>query len=650
MRKALLILFLVLLNSLSFAQNSSSDINRAFIHRDMNLLPKSQKIECRLVPMGKDLATEFFYDGDWHLYEWDADNVYLTLDNQSIANVDDITLDPFLVIRTKASRQDAEMNVINSWCKFAQYDAIHPGTYAGQHVEMDELKQTALESKRLFRSQKEILVKNTSRIFTENDPYFLIETDHNTCEEIYWQISDKPFDSEHSRPLCVNFEGHQKPTSKVALDLISATFINPNHVYYFRVKAKHEGNWTAWSDVFSFTVNKPEAVKEAAYEVDAEFEDVIRWESDNSEGTRYYVFASNAMDFIPTIYYDKQINVMREGEVVESEANQNLLTITTEKCVRINDEYAYYRVVAEKNGLFSVPSPIVRYFKDDLVLPRNVLQFNENNLAKRVNFPAPYSHFARKIEDPLESVSRRMFGSERIHRPEGVSNDVWNHVTPYLIPDNHPMKEKLDRIFKKTRASHSTTSLSYAGFTDIKKGPFSHATICRHHKLKGYIVKLFRDEQKGLSDWKQWVSRASGSKCVRESIQKHGWGRVLKAPRKWIYPLPSNPPAQPGADKKNFILIAEDMKIIATKDNKSLWKSHEITKPLLDAIFTLITEEGLSDTVQAFNMPFSIDGRIALIDLEHHHEWPIPYRVLLRYLNSSNAEYWDQLIKHQGKH
>lgn len=649
MRKALLILFLVLLNSLSYAQTLSSDINRAFIHRDMSLLPKSKEMECRLVPMGKELATEFFYDGDWHLYEWEADTVYLSLDNESIANVDDITLDPFLVIRTKASRQDAEMNVVNSWLKFATYDAIHPETYAGQLVEVEDLKLVSQESKRLFRSQKEILVKNTVREFSDTDPVFLIETDANTCEDLYWQISDKPFESEFSRPMCANFEGRSKPATRISLDILSSTFINPNRVYYFRIKAKHEGNWTAWSDTFAFTVNKPEAVKEAAYEVNADFEDVIRWVSDNPEGTRYYVFASNAIDFIPSIYFDKHINVLKEGEIVESEANQNLLTITTEKSIRIDDEYAYYRVVAEKNGMFSVPSPIIRYFKDDVVLPRNVLQSNENKIAKRVNFPAPYSRVTRKNEDPLESVSRRMFGSDRVYRPEGVSNTVWNHVTPYLIPDNHPMKEKLDRIFKKSRASHSTSTLSNAGFTDIKKGPWSHATICRHHKLKGYLVKLFRDEQSGLSDWKQWVSRASGSKCVRESIQKHGWGRMLKAPRKWIYPLPGNPPAQHGVEKKNFILIVEDMKIIPSKDNKALWKSHQITKPLLDAIFTLITEEGLSDTVQAFNMPFSVDGRISLIDLEHHHEWPIPYRVLLRYLNSSNAAYWEHLIKHQGR-
>lgn len=648
MRQALLILLLFVLNALTYAQDLSSEINRAFIHRDMSMLPKSQ-VECRLVPIGKQLATEFFYDGDWHLYEWDADQVYLTLDNQSVASIDDITLDPFLVLRTKASRKDSEMNVVNSWTRFANYDAVHPGTYAAQPISVEELSLGVHESKRLFQSRKEILVKNTSHLFADSDPYFLLHTDSTSCEEVYWQISDKPFENDHSRPLCSNFEAHQKYTPKVILDALSSTFINPRQTYYFRVKAKHEGNWTAWSDVFSFSVNKPDAVKEAVYEVNSEFEDVIQWESDNVDGTRYYVFASNAIDFIPSIYFDKQINAIKDGEITDSEDNQTLLTITTDKAIRIDNQYAYYRVVAEHNGMFSVPSPIIRYFEEETVLPRNVLQIQESKLAKRVAYPAPYAHFARKYEDPLEVVSRKMFGGERVFRPDGVSNEVWGHVQPYLIPDNHPMKEKLDRIFSKSRASHSTATLEMAGFSDIKKGPWSHATICKHYKLKGYLVKLFRDEQKGLSDWKQWVKRASGSKCVRDSIARHHWGRIMKAPRKWIYPLPNNPPAQPGVEKKNFILIAEDMKIISSSDNRALWKSREITQQLLDAIFTLITEEGLSDTVQAFNMPFSKDGRIALIDLEHHHEWPVPYGVLTRYLNSSNADYWEQLIKHRAK-
>lgn len=648
MRQALLILLLLVINALSYSQEISSEINRAFLHRDMSLLPKSH-VECRLVPMGKQLATEFFYDGDWHLYEWDADTVYLTLDNQTVANVDDITLDPFLVLRTKVSRHDAEMNVINSWSHFAHYDAIHPETYAPQAVNIEELSLKAQESKRLFQSRKEITIKNSDHVFSDSEPYFLVQTDANTCEEIAWQISDKPFESDSSRPLCANFEALQKYAPKVTLDSLSATFINPRQQYYFRVKAKHEGNWTAWSDSFAFSVHKPDAVREAAYEVDPDFQDVITWESDNPEGTRYYVFASNAIDFIPSIYFDKQINAIKDGEIVDAEDNQNLLTITTEKSIRIDNQYAYYRVIAERNGMFSVPSPIIRYFEDDTVLPRNVLQQSESKSARRVSYPAPYSSISKKFEDPLEAVSRKMFGSERVVRPEGVSNDVWNHVQPYLIPDNHPMKEKLDRIFGKTRASHSTKTLELAGFTDIKKGPWSHATICKHYKLKGYLVKLFRDEQKGLSDWKQWVRRASGSKCVRDSIARHHWGRMMKAPRKWIYPLPSNPPAQSGVEKKNFILIVEDMKIISSKDNRALWKSKEITHGLLEAIFTLITEEGLSDTVQAFNMPFSKDGRISLIDLEHHHEWPVPYGVLLRYLNSSNARYWEHLIRTRGK-
>lgn len=229
-----------------------------------------------------------------------------------------------------------------------------------------------------------------------------------------------------------------------------------------------------------------------------------------------------------------------------------------------------------------------------------------------------------------------------------ISYSDWQKVAPYIIPNSHPAKDALDKIFTKTRASYNLESLQAAGFTTKGPGQWSHTIIARHPKLKGFLVKLIADVQPDIDDAAKVVERAEGAALAREIIIKHGFQDIIKVPRKWIYVLPKDPAPPAGAFPKRFILVAEDMNILPRKQNYAKWQSHSLTKHKLDAIFILLTEGGFYDLPYAFNLPFSKDGKIAIVDTEKFRGWPIPYYKLNQYLNSEMDAYWNLLIQQNG--
>ena len=159
------------------------------------------------------------------------------------------------------------------------------------------------------------------------------------------------------------------------------------------------------------------------------------------------------------------------------------------------------------------------------------------------------------------------------------------------------------------------------------------------YKLRPYAVKLLLDEEPTY-ELDKLISRIIGANTAREVIEKYGYQHIFKVPRKWIYALPLNPAPLSGTFRKNFILVEDEIDILQRKENYPKWKSDAVTHEILDAVFILLTEAGLYDSVYAFNMPFCEDGRIAVIDTELHHGWPIHYERFSAYLSHEMKSYW----------
>lgn len=232
-------------------------------------------------------------------------------------------------------------------------------------------------------------------------------------------------------------------------------------------------------------------------------------------------------------------------------------------------------------------------------------------------------------------------------RSPHIDQQLWNQLTPYFLPEDHPIKPKLDKIFS-TRVTLDSTTLKVAGFKTPNPTRYTHTVVSKHPKLKGYLVKLYRDDYIDVVDWEEFLDRIIGAAYTRQAIERHGWNNWFKVPKKWLYPLPPEPAPPRGYRHGNFILVVEDMDIYEKKQNFAIYKSPKLSKEKLQALFTIIYEEGLDDSVVPNNVPFSKDQRIAFVDTQFYHKWPVRFYLTYLFLDPEMKPYW-KLITHDGK-
>lgn len=233
--------------------------------------------------------------------------------------------------------------------------------------------------------------------------------------------------------------------------------------------------------------------------------------------------------------------------------------------------------------------------------------------------------------------------SAAYEKPASLPEDIWQDAQPYILPPDHPIKSRLDKLFKKARVTENAASLKKAGFTSAKPGRWSKTVISKNKNVKGYYLKFCTDDQK-MDAYAILKKRVVGSRNVQAAVERHNVQKWFKVPKKWLYPLPDHPAPQHSAHRKHFVLVAEDCHILAHKDNETYW--HQFSnKKHLTALYTLLQEEGLLDSVYPFNIPFNRLGQICFIDLEFNQDWPIPFNKLSPYLSSEMRAHWDSLRK-----
>lgn len=232
---------------------------------------------------------------------------------------------------------------------------------------------------------------------------------------------------------------------------------------------------------------------------------------------------------------------------------------------------------------------------------------------------------------------------EAAERPKTVSRKVWNSVKPYLLPDDHPIKPSLDRIFSRSRAILNTRTMRKAGFVNPKVRKWTHIIVTTHPELPGYVIKTYLDAQRYHNhqpEHKRWIVRISGARAIQEMLDENGWNHLFKVPKKWIYALPETPGVAKEYLRKHFILVEEDMHLVGKRKNKDMWRSSSITIEHLDALYQILRRLGLSDCVKPDNLPFSCDGRIAFIDTDSYMKGHVPYRKLTPHLCRPMQKYW----------
>lgn len=261
---------------------------------------------------------------------------------------------------------------------------------------------------------------------------------------------------------------------------------------------------------------------------------------------------------------------------------------------------------------------------------------NQPSLTTRPNYHIYKS--ARLIEDPSTEYERNPF----------VDEETWNTLVPYFLPVNFPIKAELDKIFSKRRVLKSRKSMVKSGFTLISHSD-DKVIVARHPYLKGYLIKAYSDEM-GTPDWYKWKKRIDGVRAIEEKIIACGYQGIMKTPKKWIYPLPVNPPPIAGAPyRKNFILVVQEMDILKHKHNLKAYKK-KMTPQILDAFYIVLTDLNLIDSIYPDNTPFCKDGRLAFIDTEHSMDTTrlVPITTVANFLSPEMYSYWEQLVVHGG--
>lgn len=513
-----------------------------------------------------------------------------------------------------------------------------------------------------------IKVVNPSSSFDFCTPFFQLEAmSSQKVEKIWWQISPDP----QFLFVPVNFEQTEAFTSTIDLPAITDTFFNGGETYYFRVKGCVDGQWSNWSDPFVFTVQKPDLVQGIEFEKINSGHYEIRWQGQSID-TEYLIFGSNSLDFIPSVYCDTQINSVLDGEIIDQEPNQSLVGVTTGTKWTVDGTLAYYRLIAKRQGQLSVPSPIIHVYDNGLMQSRTVLQVVEANpehkIVQRTELPSGYAHLQPSYSPLPIPVTGQLFATQFFRsqtviptktasvmraytQGKSVNSTVWEYVQPYLLPANHPIKSKLDRMFSASRVILTPETFKKAGFSRYKQGRFSRIMASPNPKLPGYFIKAFPDCELNIKeDWRKLTHRIIGSQAIRECIVKHGYQKMFKVPTKWLYPLPDepSPPRSSKYVRKSFILVAEQVKAYDHEENEKHYHK-KMDRKRMDAFYTLLQEVGLSDSVFAFNVPFCRDdGKMAFIDTEYHHRWPVPLHKVCRYLSSESEKYWRKLIASGG--
>ncbi len=225
--------------------------------------------------------------------------------------------------------------------------------------------------------------------------------------------------------------------------------------------------------------------------------------------------------------------------------------------------------------------------------------------------------------------------------PPYVPVHVYQQLKPYFLPEQHPLRKKLDKIFTSNDVLKNDETLRKAGFKTTGAKGCSKVIILKHKKIKNYLIKVYTDESYEIIDWEKWMKRIQGALVINSVIEQYGFQQSFKVPKKWIYQVPRDENVE-----KHFVLVVEDMDIFDQRGNSIRWKgTQHVTKEKLHALSVIMNEAGLKDSVYLNNIPFCLDDKIAFVDTEHFHYWPVPLYKLTSFLNVKLQTYWTNLIQ-----
>lgn len=545
----------------------------------------------------------------------------LRLDNKTQASDEEILDDPFLLLRTKAALYKNSYDLSESRIQTARFISRIPLQETLKHNELDATEESDCSC--------QVNHELTSDCFYFKPPRFHLSINEEAADTLWWQIStDENFSIVYpTLDECLPY------SPSLTIHPIAQTFLNPFQTYFIRVRACQKNQaWGPWSLPFAFICQKPNPITSISFEKQEVAQKVaqdvakvrLTWQTQTLQGDsqqkdsqccsqiEYLIFGSNSLDFLPSIYADNE-----ESTLCATTKNNHCL---------LDDTFSYYRIIAKIDESYSTASPLIHIYEAMDTRPRDVLVYNASEeLLERVSLP--------------ETLSLESSWAKICERYPSMTYETLTKIFFYLLPDNHPIKARLDRFFSSFRITEDESSLAQAGFTYTKAKPYSQTVITKHPLFPGYVFKFFTDQQEITDPVHCLFKRILGANAARSAIEMTNSEHLFTVPRKWIYLIPPNASKYP---QKECLVIAEEVPLLSYESNIKRWRSNQVSMQTLELLYTILNQAGLSDSIYPSNIQFTPEGKIAFIDTECSYWWPKPskFPVLAEYLSEENSQYW----------
>lgn len=225
-----------------------------------------------------------------------------------------------------------------------------------------------------------------------------------------------------------------------------------------------------------------------------------------------------------------------------------------------------------------------------------------------------------------------------------MSKKMRSLMAAYLLPLNHPIKRTLDSIFRHRRVVDNEKTLRKAGFSILCAQKKSYIVVARHHKVPGYLFKMYLDSRKSMKDgtpgWKWLLTRCVVAEKIKKIIEDRHY-QMYSVADKWLYPLTVRA-KKCYLHPQNVVLVVKDMNIFNRRKSEVAWRN-QITKQHLDELYGIFSE-GYGSAFLPANLPYTRSGKFAFIDTEYSKR-KIPMSNVLKYVSKEMGEYWTSLIK-----
>lgn len=254
-----------------------------------------------------------------------------------------------------------------------------------------------------------------------------------------------------------------------------------------------------------------------------------------------------------------------------------------------------------------------------------------------------------QLPDPL--IMSKDDGSSLLEGNRAIPDKAKKKMRPHIIPDNHPMKKKLDLIFSKKRVTLNEQTFHDAGFITKCERPRTFIRVASHPLLPNYLLKVHLDSETrqkyGKPSWRWLVQRCEGADKIRFIIEHRKFKHFTVA-HKWIYPLPENPspPASSLYTRHLAALLVTDMQLTSDTLNYYAWK-HYVTKDHLDELYVIISS-AKGSSYRPDNISYTEKGTFAFIDTEYPSKGP-DYKSIRGFLSPEMLAYWDKLVRKGGR-